>query len=161
MKFPDKLTVMIRNHSTGAPANRVAIILVLFASHKNDYYVGPAIAGNDGQAEFTRAECEAAIRRAQEMFVMDYSGDLASCRPFIEVRLHSPESIRTMLQQFKHSPDFWGRGFPNPKRFFADLENVKNADYEDAKVIATEEQLRADSRLELQLIRKSGVKLES
>lgn len=154
MRLPDKLTVTARNRATGAPANGVAIVLVLFASRKNDYSVGPLIANEDGQVEFTRAECEAAIKRAQEMFVMDYSGDLASCRPFIEVRLHSPEQINTMLQQYRQSPDFWGKGFADPKRLFADLENVKNADYEQTRISATEEELRTSARLELPLIKK-------
>src|SRR5438874_13257060 len=101
MRFPDKLTVTARNRATGLPANGVAIVLVLFATRKNDYYIGPLIANEDGQVEFTRVDCEAAIKRAQEVFVMDYSGDLDSCQPFIEVRLHSPDQIQTMIQQYR------------------------------------------------------------
>src|ERR1700674_2557290 len=109
MKFPDTLTILARDRDTGQPVRDVAIVLVLFAVRKNDYYVGPVITDENGQVRFTRAECESAIKRAQEMFIMDYHGDLASCRPVIEVSLHPPERIKGMRQQFESAPDFWGR----------------------------------------------------
>jgi hypothetical protein len=155
MRFPDKMTVTARNRVTGLPVNDVAILLVLFAAQKNDYHVGPLIANEHGQVVFTRADCESAIKRAQEMFVMDYSGDLVSCRPFIEVRLHLPEQIHTMIQQYSRSPVFWEKGFSDSKRFFADLQNVKNADYEQIRVTATEEKLLANPQLELALVKKA------
>src|SRR5437868_13665578 len=128
MRFPDSLTVSVRDRDTGLPVQGVAIILVLFAKRKNDYSVGPLITNKHGQVEFTRAECEAAIKQAQEAFVMDYHGDLESCRPVIEVQLHLSEYIETMLKNYKTSPDFWGKGFT--KRLFAELQQVKSADYE-------------------------------
>lgn len=155
MKFPDKLTLTARNRTTGGPVNNVAFVLVLFAPRKNDYYVGPVIADPHGRVEFTRDDCEAAIKRAQEMFVMDYSGDLESCRPFIEVRLHPPEQIQSMLRQYRQSPDFWGKAFANPRQLFAELETVKNADYEQAGIRATEEELRINPQLELPLVRRA------
>jgi hypothetical protein len=154
MRFPDKLTVGVRDLGTGVPAQGVAIILVLFAARKNDYYVGPLITNENGWVEFTRAECEAAIERAQEMFIMDYSGDLESCRPVIDVRLHPPEQIDAMLQQYRQSPDFWGSGFSDPKRLFADLHNVRNAKYKQAQITATEEQIASHPQLELLLEEK-------
>lgn len=156
MRFPEKLTVVVRDRDNGLPAREVAITLVLFAARKNDYYVGPLIANERGQVEFTRSECEAAIKRAQQMFVMDYSGDLESCRPFIEVRLHAPEQIETMLHQYRQSPDFWGQGFPDPVRVFAELQNVRNADYEQARITATEEQLISNPQLELSLVKRAA-----
>jgi hypothetical protein len=154
MRFPDKLTVGVRERGTGVPVQGVAIILVLFAARKNDYYVGPLITSENGRVDFTRAECETAIKRAQEMFIMDYSGDLEGCRPVIDVRLHSPEQIEAMLEQYKQSPDFWGAGFSDPKHFFADLQNVRNAKYKQAQVTATEKQIVSHPQLELLLEEK-------
>lgn len=156
MNFPDKLTVTVRNGAAGVPVNGVAIVLVLFASTKNDYHIGPQITNEQGQAEFTRAQCETAIKRIQEMFVMDYAGNLQSCRPLIEVRLHAPERITLMLQQYNQSPEFWGKPFLNPKQLFAALENVKNADYEQAQVTATEEQLAENPTVELSLLKRAA-----
>lgn len=153
MKFPDTLTVLARDRDTGLPVKGVAIILVLFAKHKNDYNVGPLITDETGRVEFTRAECEFAIQRAQEAFVMDYQGNLEDCRPVIEVGIHLPEHIETMLQNYKRSPDFWCQGFP--KHLFADLQKVRNADYESARIRATEEQLLANPEFELHLVKNA------
>ncbi len=153
MRFPNTLTVVARDRKTGLPAEGVAIVLTLFAEQKNDYTVGPVISNGSGEARFTRADCEFAIKRAQEMFIMDYRGDLAACRPFVEVSLHPPEQLKQMLQQYETSPDFWGRGFRDPSNLFAELLKVKNADYELARIRATEAQLLTDPRVELPLVK--------
>jgi hypothetical protein len=153
MRFPDKLTVLARDRDTRLPAKGVAILLVLFAARKNDYSVGPLITNENGQVEFTRAECESAIKQAQEAFVMDYHGDLESCRPLIEVRLHLPEYIEKMLQNYKTFPEFWGQGFP--KSLFTDLRMVRNADFESAIITATEEQILTNPQLVLPLVKKA------
>lgn len=152
MRFPDKLIVVAREHDTTLPAQGVAIVLVLFAKRKNDYSVGPLITNENGQVEFTRAECESAIKQAQDAFVMDYHGDLESCRPLIEVRLHLPEYIEKMLENYKTSPEFWGQGFP--KSLFTDLQKVRNAEFEPAKITASEEQILANPQLVLPLVKK-------
>jgi hypothetical protein len=156
MRFPDAVTVVARDRDTGLPAEGVAIVLVLFAKQKNNYTVGPLISNESGEANFTRAECEFAIKRAQEMFIMDYQGDLESCRPMIEVSLHSPEHIERMRQQYETSPDFWGRGFHDPKRLFTDLQSVKNADYELTRITATEAQVLTNPQLELPLVKRAA-----
>lgn len=83
MRFPDTLAVVAQDTRTGLPVRDVAIVLVLFANQKNNYSVGPLISNVGGEVSFTRAECEFAIQRAQEMFIMDYQGDLESCRRWL------------------------------------------------------------------------------
>jgi len=155
MKFPETLTVTARDHHTGLPVENVAIVLVLFATRKNNYYIGPLISGHNGQVDFTRSECEFAIKHAQEMFIMDYQGDLESCRPIIEVSLHPQERIDGMRLQYESAPEFWGRAFKDPSRLFNDLKKVKNADYEPARISATEEQFLANPELELLIVKKN------
>jgi hypothetical protein len=154
MKFPDALTVVVRDRDTRMLVDNVAIVLVLFAKQKNNYTVGPLISAKNGQVEFSRTECELAIRRAQEMFIMDYQGDLDSCRPIIDVRLHRPEHIKGMLQQYQAAPDFWGQAFPNSRNLFSELRKVKNADYEPARITATEAELATTPRIEIELARR-------
>ncbi|HJX85016.1 MAG TPA: hypothetical protein VJ723_11785 [Candidatus Angelobacter sp.] len=154
MRFPDKLTVVAQDRDTRLPAKGVAIVLVLFAKRKNDYYVGPLITNEKGLVEFTRADCEFAIERAQEMFLMDYHGDPESCRPVIEVNLHLPERIEGMRQQYEAAPDFWGRGFRDPKDLFAELQKSRNSEFEPAKITATEEQILTNPQLVLPLVKQ-------
>jgi len=154
MRLPDTLTIVARDRKTGLPAEGVAIVLVLFAKEKNNYTVGPLISNANGEVKFTREECEFSVKRSQEMFLMDYQGDLDSCLPKIEVSLHPPEHLKRMRQQYETAPDFWGRGFRDPKRLFADLQKVKNADYELTRITATEAQILTNPRLELPLVKR-------
>lgn len=153
MRFPESVTVVAREKKTRIPVKDVAIVLVLFAERKNNYSVGPLITDQAGEVVFTRTECEAAIKQAQEAFVMDYWGDLESCRPVISARLQASEHIDKMLENYKSSPEFWGKGFP--KQLFRDLQNVSNADYEGAQITVSEEQILANPQLELLLAKKA------
>lgn len=134
MVFPDILTVEVIERGTTSPVADIALVLVLKASQKNDYYVGPIITNRDGRAEFTRTVCEQAIARAQEMFIMDYTGDLSSCKPTADLRTHRPEQIARMIQQYEASPQFWGRAFDNAPALFRRLKSVKNADFESTQL---------------------------
>jgi hypothetical protein len=153
MRFSDKLTVTALDRDTRIPAKNVAILLVLFAARKNDYCVGPLITDEKGQVHFTRKDCEFAIERAKKMFLMDYQGGLEDCRPFVEVRLHRPESIQTMLRNYTKNRIFWGGGFQDPERLFAGLEKVTNADYEPASLRVSEEQVLNNQEIELPLLK--------
>jgi len=134
MLFPEVLTVRVVEAESQLPVPEVALILVLKALRKNDYYVGPIITGREGRAEFTRALCERTILRAQEMFVMDYAGDLSSCGPIADLSLHRPDHIARMIQQYDAAPQFWGRAFEDARTLFRRLRSVENARFESAHV---------------------------
>lgn len=155
MEFPDAVTLIAKDRDSGLPAENVAIVLILFAAKKNNYTVGPMISNGRGEVRFTRNDCEFSIKRAQEMFVMDYYGDLRSCRPVVEFSLHPPERLDKMQRRYREAPDIWGRGFRDPERLFRQLSTVRNADYEPAVVRARQEQLLANPVLELALVKKS------
>jgi hypothetical protein len=157
MNFPEKVRVVARDRETGRPVNGIAILLVLFAARKSNYSVGPFITDEQGALDFTRRECEFTIKQAKEMFIMDYDSSLAECRALVEVRLHPPELVEGMIRQYRASPRFWGLGFRDPEHLFAALEKVKNAEYEESKITATEDQLLAKPQLELLLSRSDQV----
>lgn len=152
MKIPDILNITVVDEGS-EPVPNVAIVLVLFASIKNDYYVGPVITDHKGSVRITRADCEEAIARAQHMFLMDYAGTLENCRGTLEVRLHLPQQIETMIQQYKSSPDFWGQAFREPASLFTALENVANSEYRSASMVVTEQQILANPNITLRLTR--------
>jgi hypothetical protein len=158
MMFPEKVTVVVRDRETGLSVNGVAILLMLFAARKNDYSVGPFITDEHGAVNFTRAECEFTIKQAREMFLMDYNNSLGECRPFVDIQLHPHELVEGMIRQYRAAPKFWGLGFPDPERLFAALENVKNAEYAQSTIRATEAQLLAQPHLELLLSRSDKIK---
>jgi hypothetical protein len=149
MNFPDKVTVIVRDRQTGLPVEQLAVRMELLAAHKNNYSVGPFVTDEKGQVVFTRAACEFAIKRAKEMFLMDYHSNLKECRSFVEVSLHLPERVEGMIRQYKDAPQFWGLGFDDPERTIAALQRVKNADYAPALVRASENEILSQPLLEL------------
>jgi hypothetical protein len=154
--FPDSLNVIVVDISTGHPLPAVALVLELKAQKKNNYLVGPIITDNEGEARFTRRACEDAIANAQKMFVMDYSGDLSSCGKIAEIRLHAPEYIRQMIDQYEAHPEFWGSGFDSPEELFAELRSVRNSLFEPAALKITEIEIAENHAIRFLLRRKQG-----
>jgi hypothetical protein len=154
MKFPDKLSVTVSDVDSGDPLDKIAVILRLFATRKNDYSVGPQLTNELGEVEITKADCEFSIEQAQKMFLMDYAGDLSACRPVIELGLLPPENIAVMLEQYKASPNSWSLGLKEPDSYFAALHMAKNAEYLQETVTLTEAQLSASPRVSLKLRKK-------
>jgi hypothetical protein len=152
MKFPTSLSVTVMDKASGLPIPNVALVLVLRARSKNDYYVGPVITDEDGNLAFTRKDCEEAIAIAQEMFVMDYAGDLLSCGPIAEIKLHEPEHIANMIQQFKQAPEFWGKGLKEPILLFESLQKVNNSSFHPQKILIAEDSILKCASIELRLV---------
>jgi hypothetical protein len=107
-----------------------------------------------GEARLTREGCEQAIARAQNMFIMDYAGDLPSCAPVAEIRLHSPENIASMIKQYEVSPSFWGSAFDDPASFFGELRKVRNSDFEPVQVAVKDSDILAHPEICIRLKKK-------
>ena len=141
MVFPETLTITAIDSATGQPIAAVALLLELRARRKNNYSVGPVITDHNGNASFTKGACENGIARDQQMFVMDYSGDLLSCGPEAVIQLHNPESIARMIHNYEQFPKFWGNRFDDPEHFFAELGNTRNATYEPSNLTVREKDI--------------------
>ena len=141
MNFPDQLTVLVSDAESGEPIGNIAVILRLFATRKNDYYVGPHLTGRNGEVIFTREDCEFAIGRSKQMFLMDYHDDLGGCRPLVEIGVHPHARIAVMIQQYRDNPSFWGSGFKDPDGLFAALQLAKNVNYLETTITLREEDL--------------------
>lgn len=138
LKFPDKVAITAIDSDTGKAVPTVALVLALRPRRKNDYCVGPIITDESGHSEFTRGACERTIDRAKEMFVMDYAGDLESCIPEVDIRLHPPDNIAGMISQYEAAPDFWGCAFDNPQELFSALRLAENSYFEPFHLAVTE-----------------------
>lgn len=156
MDFPNLLTITTVDSGTGQPVRDVALLLWLFPMRKNNYAVGPKITNEEGIACFSRSDCEHAISAAQNMFLMDYSGDLADCRPIAKIVTHRPEHIEQMLKNYRESPDFWGSAFTEPEKLFRALESVVNHEYEPVELLVSEEQILRNPSVRLELRRRSS-----
>jgi hypothetical protein len=149
MKFPNKLTVVVQDRGTLQPVGKVAIRLGLIATKKNNYSVGPVITDLSGAAVFTRADCEFAIQRAWEMFLMDYHDTLDECQPVVEIGLYQAKQVSGMIRQYTAAPKFWGMGFRDPEALMEVLQTVRNAEYRPDSITISEAQVLAEPRVEL------------
>jgi hypothetical protein len=154
MNFPESLTVIATDSVTGEPVADVALVLRLKARRKNDYYVGPAATDSNGRVSFTRADCEKAIAHSQEMFLMDYEGDLLTCGPHLEIRLHRPENIQVMIRQYEEQPKFWGSGWDDPEGMIAMIRRARNAEFEAASCEVAESEIAKKPEVTITLKRK-------
>jgi hypothetical protein len=153
MNFPEALTVTVLDTLTGSPVSDAAFVLHLRAQRKNDYDVGPVITGVFGRFSNTRSDCEDSIQSLQKMVVMDYSGDLSSCAAAAELRLHSPEALRRMIQNYDDMPEFWGVGIKRPEELFPRLKAVRNQDFEPVVVLVNETDIIRNPNIQVHLTR--------
>lgn len=149
MEFPDELTVRVLDAASGRPVENVSFLLVLKAPVKNDYAVGPLITSQDGIIRISREECERAIRRAQEMFIMDYSGDLPTCANVAELKLQPPSTITNMITQFEEAPDFWGMAFDHPQDLISRMRQIQNSIFRPVSVPVIEEAIRQNPEIQV------------
>jgi hypothetical protein len=154
MNFPDCLRIRVVETVTRTAISNVALTLRLKAPQKNDYFIGPLVTDESGMIEVLRTECLRTIETDQRMFVMDYSGDLASCGPLMELSLHSPEEIARMIRQFEQMPSFWGAGFIEPDKLFSALRTVDNAMFLPAHIFLHEDELLQSTEIEFNLQRR-------
>ena len=154
MNFPELITVIATDTATATPVPNVALVLELKAKFKNNYSVGPVITDSSGKAKFTRHACELAIDRAQQMFVMDYSGDLRSCLPPAKICLHPPDCIAAMIRNYKDDPEFWGLGFEDPVGLFNALRSIRNPDFLPSSLSLSEEVVLSHPSVVLPLQRR-------
>jgi hypothetical protein len=155
MNFPETLTVTILEQNTNLPIEELAVVLELFATRKNNYIIGPFVSDSLGQVKFTRDECKRSIKADKEMFLMDYIDDLEECKQCLDVRLHSPEHIAAMLQQYQASPTFWGKRFQNATQLFNTLAHVKNGSFEPANIHIRNADMLANPNVTMRISRKS------
>ena len=141
MMFPDQITVTVKERNSSLIVPELAIVLILQAVSKNDYFVGPFISDENGEVTIKRRDCEAAISRAQEMFLMDYQGNLSTCRSQARLQLHDPVAIETMIRQYETLSSFWGRAFEDPDALMAALKKAKNSAFQPSSVVVLDEAL--------------------
>jgi hypothetical protein len=151
MNFPDILHVRIAELETNLPVSGIALLVTLKALRKNDYGIGPKISDQDGKVEFTKQDCDQAIKLSQQMFVMDYAGDLSSCGSSVEISVHPPDAISRMIQQYEANPVFWGSGLIDPVGLFVALREVRNADFLPTRITVHEDELLGRSEVEIYL----------
>lgn len=76
-------------------------MLKLFANHKNDYFLIPAISNREGIIEITKEWINEEIKNTRNLFIMDYSSTLDDCQPMIEIKIMNKNEIEKAINGMK------------------------------------------------------------
>jgi len=84
----------------------LVLFVVLFATRKNNYTLGPFLTDEKGEVTITRKVIEKEIADTKKEFPMDYSDDLSECQFKILVTIESAESLAERWKKLKeYYPD--------------------------------------------------------
>jgi len=139
MIFPDSLTIVVTDKATGEPVPEIALLMTLRPERKNNHHVGPVFTDEHGSATFTREDCIAEIKANQNLFIMDYSGDLSTCSSTAIVRLLPPKNVAFILDQVLNAGIYRDIYFklpymPAKDEFISRLGRAKNALYKPTEI---------------------------
>lgn len=116
--FPDKIIVKITDSLTKEPISNCAIMIILFARHKNDYHMIPNLSDVSGTIIMNKEWVKSQIHKDRNMFIMDYSSTLEDCKPAIGITVFNGDDILKVNEARK----LWG--------IHEQLENTSNHFYQ-------------------------------
>ena len=91
--FPNTIRIQVFYESNKKPIPNVAIMIKLFARHKNDYYFLLPLTDESGGIKVTRVWFEEGIKKDADLFAMDYASSLDDCLPQIKIAVLDEEEL--------------------------------------------------------------------
>lgn len=122
--FPDLLKIKIVDVNN-SPVPSIAVIIRLFANHKNDYYLIPSISNGEGIIEVEREWMNKQINDTRNFFIMDYASTLEDCQSKIEIKVMDKNEVDNAIEGRKLYKDFMNI----PEKEIEDLSKSINYRY--------------------------------
>lgn len=142
--FPNLIKIRVIDADNNKPIPGVAIIIRLFAKHKNDYYLIPRTSNGDGIIEVDKEWINKEIEDTRNFFIMDYASTLEDCQPKIEIKIMDKVEVNNAIEGRKLYKDFMNIS----EKEIEDLSKAINDKYFPiSKVIELEEQRIAEIEL--------------
>lgn len=105
--FPDFIKVKIMDGDINKPVPCIAIMIKLFAKHKNDYYFIPHLSNQEGIIEVTKEWINKQIEDTRNFFIMDYSSNLDDCETKMEIKIIDKDEVNNAIEGRKLYKDFF------------------------------------------------------
>ena len=154
MNFPEKVDFKLVDQKTKNPVGNVALLLQLYASKKNDYFIGPLTTDTEGLASFSREDCFRQIKNSKEFYLMDYASSLEECLPKITLKIVDPKQIGLIIEIRGKYDDFYREYWDCSESFLNRLENTDNDLYLSDSFIFEEAQLHQPGPIIIEVRRK-------
>lgn len=142
--FPDVIKVKIMDGDINKPVPCIAIMIKLFANHKNDYYFIPDLSNQEGIIEVTKDWINQQIESTRNFFIMDYSSSLDDCETKIEIKIIDQDEINNAIEGRKLYKDFF---------------NISEKDIEDLFKASNDKYVPRVKSVELEGKRKAEIAL--
>ena len=123
--FPEIIKIKVTNEITDQPVSGIAILIKLFANHKNDYSLLPPLSDQNGNIEISREWLVQKILETSSLALMDYSSNLEDCQPKFELRVLDKEAITTALLAL----EIYKAGLPTLQNNIDSLLRARNSKY--------------------------------
>lgn len=95
--FPNLIKIKISN-TEQEPIPNIAVMIKIFAKHKNDYYIIPNTSNGYGIIEVCQNWIRESIEKDRNLFIMDYASTLDDCYSKIEINIMSNSEIENSIQ---------------------------------------------------------------
>jgi hypothetical protein len=95
--FPEEINISIKNKERQAVPN-IAIFIRFFATRKNDYVLLPSLSDQKGNIKITKDWIKREIKKAVDLFVMDYASSLDTCLPKFELKVLSEKEVNRAIK---------------------------------------------------------------
>lgn len=140
--FPDVINIKILDFGNGQPVNRIAIIIQLFAKHKNDYYFIPQVSDENGNISITRDWLREEIQLAGEIFIMDYSSSLEDCYPKFKLEIIDSRKIKHIVETMESykKATLWTQQY---------IDSIATADNYKYMLVSTNYELHGEKKLDI------------
>lgn len=97
-RFPDVATVTISNIETNELIPNIAILVTLFAMHKNNYHLIPAVSNINGVIKIEKSWLNSEVEKNRNIFCMDYSSNLDDCLRKMEISVMNVNQINKAIK---------------------------------------------------------------
>ena len=96
--LPDLIKIrLVKPRQLDLPVDNILLYIKTYASHKNDFYLGPFVSDKYGIITINKTDLDNEVVATYESGLMDYSS-IESNFSFVELRLYNQEEINKLIE---------------------------------------------------------------
>lgn len=99
MEWPKNLTIKVCSPDKKYSVKKLVLFILISATHKNDYSLGPFFTDENGEVAITRNTVEKEICKTYDESPMDYTSTLDECRSQVTIEIESKTSLQERWQR--------------------------------------------------------------
>lgn len=106
-EFPDAIKIQIYDTIKTRPVKGIAVLIQIFSTRKNNYYLVPAPSNDNGEIIVSNDWIVNEISKSNNLFFMDYKSLINDSNPFVKIEIMDNEelnrTIKSMIERQSNS----------------------------------------------------------